>query len=122
MNLGTWDTHFSYNFDTFGSECCKEGKRMEKPSLQTQVEKPPTEKNFGGYTMLEHLGKGGMGDVYRANQVGLNRIVAIKILPSLLARSTEFSERFFTEAYAISRLQHHPQMIHCKRITFFCGF
>ncbi len=79
---------------------------MEKPSLQTQVEKPPTEKNFGGYTMLEHLGKGGMGDVYRANQVGLNRIVAIKILPSLLARSSEFSERFFTEAYAISRLQH----------------
>ncbi len=79
---------------------------MEKPSLQTQAEKPPTGKNFGGYTMLEHLGKGGMGDVYRANQDGLNRIVAIKILPSLLARSPEFSERFFTEAYAISRLQH----------------
>jgi serine/threonine protein kinase len=80
--------------------------RMNKPSLQSQVANPSAEKKFGGYTMLEHLGKGGMGDVYRAIQIGLNRVVAIKILPSLLARSSEFSERFFTEAYAISRLQH----------------
>jgi serine/threonine-protein kinase len=80
--------------------------RMNKPSLQSQIANPSAEKKFGGYTMLEHLGKGGMGDVYRAIQIGLNRVVAIKILPSLLARSSEFSERFFTEAYAISRLQH----------------
>ncbi len=64
------------------------------------------EKRFGGYTMLEHLGKGGMGDVYKAVQPGLERVVALKILPSLLARNSEFSERFLTEAYAISRLQH----------------
>ena len=64
------------------------------------------EKRFGGYTMLEHLGKGGMGDVYKAVQPGLERVVALKILPSLLARNSEFSERFLTEAFAISRLQH----------------
>jgi serine/threonine protein kinase len=91
---------------------------MENSSLQTQGkqalsgeqmfsgEHALAEKRFGGYAMLEHLGKGGMGDVYKALQIGLDRIVALKILPSILARNTEFSERFFTEAYAISRLQH----------------
>lgn len=84
---------------------------MEKASLQTTNQKTAedpflAEKRFGAYAMIEHLGKGGMGDVYKALQVGLDRIVALKILPSILARSSEFSERFFTEAYAISRLQH----------------
>ncbi len=47
-----------------------------------------------------------MGDVYKALQIGLDRTVALKILPSFLARNPQFSERFFSEAYAISRLQH----------------
>jgi serine/threonine protein kinase len=66
--------------------------------------KPPV--RFGGYAVFDHLGKGGMGDVYKAIQLGLDRTVALKILPPTLARSREFSERFFSEAYAISRLQH----------------
>jgi serine/threonine-protein kinase len=61
---------------------------------------------FGGYTILERLGTGGMGDVYKAVQTGLDRVVALKILPHMLARSREFSERFMAEAFAISRLQH----------------
>ncbi len=79
---------------------------MEKAALQATNQDPVTEKQFGGYSILDHLGKGGMGDVYKAMQTGLDRVVALKVLPVLLARSKEFSERFFTEAYAISRLQH----------------
>ncbi len=79
---------------------------MEKASLQAATLGPVVEKRFGAYIMLDHLGKGGMGDVFKALQVGLDRVVALKILPSLLARSSEFSDRFYTEAYAISRLQH----------------
>lgn len=79
---------------------------MQKAALKETERDPLIETRFGGYSILEHLGKGGMGDVYKALQVGLDRPVALKILPSLLARSKEFSERFFSEAYAISRLQH----------------
>lgn len=79
---------------------------MEKAALNPAEAEALAAKKFGGYTILEHLGKGGMGDVYKAVQPGLERVVALKILPDLLARNTEFSERFFTEAYAISRLQH----------------
>ena len=79
---------------------------MEKAALNPAKADEVSAKKFGGYTILEHLGKGGMGDVYKAMQPGLERVVALKILPDLLARNTEFSERFFSEAYAISRLQH----------------
>jgi eukaryotic-like serine/threonine-protein kinase len=114
MFLGNIASLFSYNFGRIGNKKNpfeklvhgKEGSCMDKTSLQTPKQDPFTDKQFGGYSMLEHLGKGGMGDVYKALQVGLDRVVAIKILPSLLARNSEFSERFFTEAYAISRLQH----------------
>lgn len=79
---------------------------MDKAATNPTEPEVFTAHRFGGYTIVEHLGKGGMGDVFKAVQSGLERVVALKILPSLLARSSEFSERFFTEAYAISRLQH----------------
>ncbi|MEO7779967.1 MAG: serine/threonine-protein kinase, partial [Fibrobacteria bacterium] len=79
---------------------------MDKAALKPKNPEALAEHRFGGYTILEHIGKGGMGDVYKAVQSGLERVVALKILPDLLARNSEFSERFFTEAYAISRLQH----------------
>lgn len=79
---------------------------MEKAIVKDSQKDSLIDARFGGYLILEHLGKGGMGDVYKAMQAGLERTVALKILPALLARSQEFSERFFTEAFAISRLQH----------------
>src|SRR5688500_19957101 len=91
---------FSYNFNTFGRTA------MDKATVKDSQRDSMLDSRFGGYTIQEHLGKGGMGDVYKALQSGLERTVALKILPALLARSQEFSERFFSEAYAISRLQH----------------
>ncbi len=79
---------------------------MEYSRVQDFQIHPNQPAQFAGYQILEHLGKGGMGDVYKALQIGLDRTVALKILPSLLARNPQFSERFFSEAYAISRLQH----------------
>jgi serine/threonine protein kinase len=63
-----------------------------------------------GYELRELLGKGGMGEVWRANQRSLGREVAIKILPPNLAKDPEFVVRFEKEAKALAALG-HPNII-----------
>lgn len=61
---------------------------------------------IGKYKIIGRLGKGGMGDIYKAIQEPLNRTVALKVLPPQLSRDDEFAKRFEIEAKAISLLQH----------------
>jgi serine/threonine protein kinase len=63
----------------------------------------------GRYRILGHLGSGGMGHVYRAEHVGLKKLVALKVLGK---RSEEYVARFEREARAIARLDH----VGCVRI------
>src|ERR1700726_4188489 len=63
-------------------------------------------KRLGPYEILSGIGAGGMGEVYRAKDTRLNRIVAIKVLPSHLAHSPELRERFEREARTIASLNH----------------
>ncbi len=58
------------------------------------------------YEVLEEIGCGGMSVVYKAVQKNLNRIVALKILPSQLTSDNEFVERFHRESEAASHLNH----------------
>ena len=74
-------------------------------SLMPEKELIP--KEIGNYKITGRLGKGGMGDIYRAIQKSLDRVVALKVLSPQMGRSSEFSERFVIEAKAISRLEHH---------------
>lgn len=63
-------------------------------------------RTLGKYQVLEKLGQGGMGMVFKALQPSLNRTVAIKVLPAQLAMDPEFVQRFRQEAQVIASLQH----------------
>jgi tRNA A-37 threonylcarbamoyl transferase component Bud32 len=74
------------------------------PSLAALA--PDRSVQIPGYEILDVLGQGGMGIVYRARQVALNRIVAIKMIRFAQHSSASDSARFKAEAEAIARLQH----------------
>jgi eukaryotic-like serine/threonine-protein kinase len=59
-----------------------------------------------GYQLLSMVGKGAMAKVYKAKQVSLDRIVAIKVLPRRMSDSEEFVSRFYQEGRAAARLSH----------------
>ncbi len=67
-------------------------------------------KILPGYELGELIGRGAMGEVYRATQASLGRQVALKILPDHLYANPDFRERFVTEARIAARLQ-HPNIV-----------
>ena len=81
----------------------------------TKVIKPPPApdeiaKHFPQLEILECLGRGGMGVVYKARQPKLNRIVALKILAPEKEAEPKFAERFLREAQTLARLN-HPNIV-----------
>jgi serine/threonine-protein kinase len=76
-------------------------------------EGPPPE--IPGHRILEKIGSGGMGTVYRAQQLSMDRVVALKILNERHSRDRAFIERFVREARAAGRLG-HPNVIHVNDV------
>jgi serine/threonine protein kinase len=78
--------------------------RFVAPSPQSLAGRLP------GLEILELLGQGGMGAVYKGRQISLDRLVAIKILPALANADPAFAERFAREARALAKLC-HPNIV-----------
>jgi hypothetical protein len=74
----------------------------------------PSAADLGQYfpqlEILGLLGQGGMGAVYKARQVKLDRLVALKVLPPFAGQDPAFAERFMREARALARVS-HPQIV-----------
>jgi eukaryotic-like serine/threonine-protein kinase len=77
---------------------------LEQPAIERGTLKSGSK--LGPYEILASIGAGGMGEVYRAKDTRLNRIVAIKVLSDHQASKPELRERFEREARAISSLNH----------------
>ena len=59
---------------------------------------------FGRYQLLDLLGRGGMGEVWRAHDTAIDRVVALKLLLPSYAKDPDFEKRFRREARAAARL------------------
>jgi hypothetical protein len=66
----------------------------------------PVGSTLGGYEVQAQIGAGGMGEVYRARDTRLDRVVALKVLPDHLSRDPESLARFEREAKAVAALSH----------------
>ena len=78
-----------------------------RKGINMQREDVDIPRNLGGYEIIRELGRGGMGAVYLARQVSLDRPVALKVMSRQFADDPVFLARFMREAYAAAQLVHH---------------
>jgi len=77
--------------------------------LKSQIEESPgasTITQIPGYKIMDKLGAGAMATVYKAKQISLDRIVAVKILPRKFMNNPQFVDRFYYEGRAAAKLNH----------------
>ncbi|MBD3321590.1 MAG: hypothetical protein GF350_10900, partial [Chitinivibrionales bacterium] len=65
---------------------------------------------LGKYRIIEEIDRGGMAVVYKALQLDLDRVVALKVLPANITINRRFVDRFLSEAHAVAQLN-HPNIV-----------
>jgi serine/threonine-protein kinase len=75
--------------------------------IRSSLEERRTSAEIPGYKILGKVGKGAMATVFKARQISLDRIVAVKVLPRKMSDNVEFIERFYKEGKAAARLSHN---------------
>ncbi len=98
-----------------GQEECVLGDVMVEKGVITQrqldrvrkeVDEMQTSQQIPGYKILSRLGAGAMATVFKARQLSLDRLVAIKILPKRFSENPDYVERFYREGMAAAKLNH----------------
>ncbi len=90
------------------------------PSLAHRIAISSLPYEIGDYRLLEVIGRGGMGVVFRAQQISLNRDVAVKMIQENRPLSPENRQRFFSEAEANARLD-HPGIVPLYEVNEYQG-
>jgi len=83
-----------------------QAERLKKGIKESKT----ADHQISGYKILGRLGAGAMAVVYKARQLSLNRIVAIKVLPKRFTENPEYVERFYKEGQAAGKLN-HPNIV-----------
>jgi serine/threonine-protein kinase len=90
------------------------GERVVTPGqlrrIQSSLEDSRSSRQIPGYQILSKLGAGAMATVFKARQLSLDRIVAIKVLPREMSENADYVERFYKEGKAAARLN-HPNIV-----------
>ncbi|MFH0939863.1 MAG: serine/threonine-protein kinase [Planctomycetota bacterium] len=73
-------------------------------------------KNIKGYRIMQVVGEGAMGTVYRAQQISMDRTVALKVLPAEQTRNQQFVNEFLAEARNAGRLN-HPNLVRVHEVS-----
>ncbi|HUO07638.1 MAG TPA: serine/threonine-protein kinase [Phycisphaerae bacterium] len=84
--------------------------RRQVERLRPQADEQTSTQQIPGYQILSRLGAGAMATVYKAKQLSLDRIVAVKVLPDRMSSNKEFVERFYKEGRAAAKLN-HPNIV-----------
>jgi len=84
--------------------------------LVDETKDEPITLDIPGYHIIERIGRGGMGTVYKSRQLSMDRIVALKVLNDRYSRDEKFIERFIKEARSAGRLS-HPNVIHVHDVS-----
>jgi len=94
--------------DTLIAQGVVTAKQLER--VRSQLDPQKTTQQIPGYQILEKLGAGAMATVFKAKQMSLDRLVAIKVLPRKHTNNAQFVQRFYAEGRAAAKLN-HPNIV-----------
>jgi len=101
--------HVPFTLESFATALRESGRLTTFQVHSLQAERCPLLR-LGSYELLDSLGHGGMGHVFRANHRDMDRTVALKILPPAVTSDRGAIDRFKREVKAAARL-HHPRIV-----------